>query len=419
MHFFRLAPILSAVLLLAGPAAAVHVRVTGDRVNLRAVAKATAETVGQVSTGDELEVVSGLDGEWVEVVPPARLDLWIFAELVQGGQVVVSKAQVRAGAGLNFNVVGSLRRGAAVQERGRLGDWLKIAPPEGCSLWVNRQYVEPVAAPAAGVRPAGTVAVPAVQTILAPPPSAPAQAVRPEPPSPAPDQPAGAFLQATEPLPPAPAGVSDPGPPPPAPDPRYPEVPLEGAVRLPAAAAHPAPTGLELAHPVPSVPEPAARRPDVPPPPIPVPPPAPPTVPSAGASAGWERPAPPPVTTSGPSSPARARPRVLFPQQSAAAEVVGPAQIPADRLSPRMPQGRPGRFEGQLSKAGAIFYTPSQYRLVTLNRAGRAVTLCYVLGNERQLNTLLGARLIVEGPAYWFRSSQYPTLLAEQIQRLP
>jgi hypothetical protein len=126
------------------------------------------------------------------------------------------------------------------------------------------------------------------------------------------------------------------------------------------------------------------------------------------------------TTPAAPATPTPpARPRVLLPQQPDAGVVVGPAAIPKDRLSPHATQGKQGRYEGQLSHAGALFYTPSDHRLMVINRAGKAVTVCYVLGNAAQLNGLSGSRLAIEGPVYWFKSTQYPTVLAERIQRLP
>ncbi len=123
--------------------------------------------------------------------------------------------------------------------------------------------------------------------------------------------------------------------------------------------------------------------------------------------------APPPVV--------RHRPRVLLPQAGGEPGpiAIGPAGIPSDRLSPRALQGEPGRFEGQLARAGAVFFTPGRVRLVALDRSGRAVTIAYVLGDDAQLGRLIGQRLAVEGPVYWFRSSRYPAILAERIHRLP
>ncbi len=129
-------------------AAAIRIRVTGDRVALRSRDNLQSEVLGLAAHGQELRVLEGLEGEWVRVEPPDEISLWIYAELVQDGVVTVDKAKVRGGPGLNYKDVGSLARDARVEARGRLGEWLKIKPPAGTSLWINRQYVEPLEAPA-------------------------------------------------------------------------------------------------------------------------------------------------------------------------------------------------------------------------------------------------------------------------------
>lgn len=125
--------------------AASEMRVTGDRVNLRAAPDDTSEVVSQASRGDTL-LGGEPEGEWVAVFPPDAVDLWVYAELVKDGVVAVSKLRVRSGPGISYRAVGRLTKGSKVAIRGRKEEWLKIAPPPGCLLWINRRYVE-LAAP--------------------------------------------------------------------------------------------------------------------------------------------------------------------------------------------------------------------------------------------------------------------------------
>jgi len=144
---------------------AVPVRVSGERVNLRSAPSLQSEVVAQVAKGDILESKVGLGGEWVEVDPPARVDLWVYKELIRDGVVAVSAVRIRAGEGINYKAVGRLEKGAKVDVRGSSGDWLRIAPPPGCSLWISSDYVE--SAPQAAVpRPAPAQA--AVPVAVAP-----------------------------------------------------------------------------------------------------------------------------------------------------------------------------------------------------------------------------------------------------------
>ncbi len=123
--------------------AAQKVVVTADRVNLRAKPVMTAEVVTQVSSSDVL-VLRSLDDaeEWVEVAPPAHADMWVHHKLVQGSEVLVPNVNVRAGPGENHAILGKLSPGDVIQQRGELGDWIKIAPPTSASLWVSASLVK-------------------------------------------------------------------------------------------------------------------------------------------------------------------------------------------------------------------------------------------------------------------------------------
>lgn len=161
------------------------VEIVGDRVNLRAKPTLKAEVVGQASRGERMELLDA-EGDWVGVAVPDRLSLWVFAEFVREGVVVPDTLNIRAGPGINYNVVASMDRGEAVTVRGRTGDWLEIAPPAGSTLWISREYVAERPAPARPVARVEPVAEPPaapVQQAAEPPavPAAPAVAPSPAP----------------------------------------------------------------------------------------------------------------------------------------------------------------------------------------------------------------------------------------------
>lgn len=117
------------------------VKVVGQRVNLRAKAELQAEVVGQIADGEFLNARSFQD-DWVEVVPPDSVDLWVHREFIKDNQVMAPKLYVRGGPGINYTVVGTLMRGDTITAKGDFGEWIKIVPPAVCSLWVNRSYVQ-------------------------------------------------------------------------------------------------------------------------------------------------------------------------------------------------------------------------------------------------------------------------------------
>jgi hypothetical protein len=156
----------SAAVLAAGP---LPLRVTADRVILRASPHAEGEIVGQVMAGDVLAATE-LPGtqSWIRVAAPPSVDLWVYAELIRDGRIAVNKVQVRGGPGIQFQRVGELARGDAVTVRGTVGDWARIAPPEGCHLWIHRDFVATILPP--------TPAPPSTVPGAAPPPSTTADA---------------------------------------------------------------------------------------------------------------------------------------------------------------------------------------------------------------------------------------------------
>jgi len=270
---------LAAAAILAGVAARgaepVQVTVQGDRVNLRAQPKLEAEVAGQVNDGETL-TVRGAEGEWVEVEPPSRVDVWVHRDFVRDGVVQVSNLQVRAGPGINYSRVGMVNKGDKVEVRGEFGEWLKIAPPPGTTLWVSRPYVR-----------------------------------FPTPPSPPPEPPK---VVATSPTPPTPP------------------------------------------------------------------------------------PKPPAVETSRP---------IVLPKP--------PEPPPEFRLAPTPHQGRVVQREGYIQPIGYLFKRPSRFLLATESN-GRMETVCYLWGNDEQLDGLRGRRLTIEGREYWLQGLRHPMLVVERIR---
>jgi hypothetical protein len=136
--------ILSVVIGVVPLASALNVRVNGDRVILRAAPSENSEIVTQVSQGDVLVAQKGLQGEWIEVLPPSRVSFWVYGELVKDGVVNASKVQVRVGPGISYRSVGEIGKGEKVTVRGEYREWLKIEAPPDARLWINRKYVSAV-----------------------------------------------------------------------------------------------------------------------------------------------------------------------------------------------------------------------------------------------------------------------------------
>jgi len=120
----------------------------GERVAIYAATNSVRDAVvAWVSPDTELALRGDWsdDAVWLRIDPPNSVNVWIYRELVANNVVRTDKSRVRAGAGLTFSPVASLRKGDRVEVRGAYGDWLKIKPPAGLSFWVLRDQVEPLA----------------------------------------------------------------------------------------------------------------------------------------------------------------------------------------------------------------------------------------------------------------------------------
>jgi len=122
------------------------VRVTGDRVNLRARPDLNVEVLDSAMRGEEMVCLEQTNG-WVAVQAPESLDYWVAAEYVQNGVVQPEKLNVRSGPSQNYSVVAVVNKGDTLALRGEFNDWLKIAPPQGSKVWISADFVEIIEPP--------------------------------------------------------------------------------------------------------------------------------------------------------------------------------------------------------------------------------------------------------------------------------
>ncbi len=83
-------------------------------------------------------------------------------------------------------------------------------------------------------------------------------------------------------------------------------------------------------------------------------------------------------------------------------------------LVPLIGQGRPAIYEGTLTKGSFLLIRPSQFRIVSRGR-GRVTTLCYVMGSEPQLDSLIGREITIHGKEYWLQGTRHPVITTERI----
>ena len=117
------------------------IRVTGVRVNVRAVADLQSEIVGQVVRGDVLSATGERRNGMVEIVPPRSVAAWVYGELVINDEVAASTVRVRSGPGIGFRSIGKIAKGYKVEVQETSGDWLRILPPSSCTVWISAEFV--------------------------------------------------------------------------------------------------------------------------------------------------------------------------------------------------------------------------------------------------------------------------------------
>lgn len=123
--------------------------VKGDRLNIRAQAKANAEVIIQVNKGDRLAIIDRntvpygqRSMTWLKVALPATATVWVKGEYVKDGVVTANKLNVRSGAGVNFSIVGIAQRGDKVEILRTVNDWHEIRPLASCHGWVSSDYLD-------------------------------------------------------------------------------------------------------------------------------------------------------------------------------------------------------------------------------------------------------------------------------------
>lgn len=120
----------------------VKVKVTGNRVSLRAEPDVNSVLLDRAMKGDSLVLVDDSNAEWLGVFPPESVDVWVHSEFIQNGKVIPNRLNIRSGPSLNHSVVGVVEGGQELTVRGEAGGWLRIAPLKGTVAWISRKYAK-------------------------------------------------------------------------------------------------------------------------------------------------------------------------------------------------------------------------------------------------------------------------------------
>lgn len=369
-----------------GAQADTRMKVSAASTPIHAQANASAQRVGTATAG-EILFVTHTEGDWSAISAPDRLSLWLNKDFIDGNRVVARSIQVRAGPGIEYSVVGTLERGALVMPRGDDGEWCKIAAPSSATLWVKNRDLTAVRSAGAAIGEVAPLPEPK------PAPAAPSKpATPPSPPPPPPPAPAAEVAHAT----PTPAPAAPPAPP------------------APAAKITPSTPG---APPAPAKPAPAPTLRPATSIPAPLPPPPPAPAHSTAGAVPTVRPTPPRPASVDTTKAVPAPASVVTAQKSPAVGVeVNPAFVDELDLDDDVPnQGRAVQVEGELRNAPFTPGSPTRFRLLFYDGAGRLRVRCLVHGDSEILRQYVGQPITIRGRAYWVELSTLPVVVAGQV----
>ncbi len=124
--------------------------ITANDVYVRSGESLNHYTIIKLKAGDRVSIVSER-GEWYEILPPEGTFSLVSGDFIdttddQTGTINGDNVRVRAGSLLNDNkytVQTLLTKGTSVAILGRNPDgFVRIKPPTGATLWINRSYVQ-------------------------------------------------------------------------------------------------------------------------------------------------------------------------------------------------------------------------------------------------------------------------------------
>ena len=125
-----------------------RVKVTVDRLNVRARPGTSYEVVAKVNRDETLTVV-GHQGDWLEIVPPADTAAWCSTKFISDDNKVTGhQVRVRSGPGIVFSAFATLPAGTSITPvGGPVGDWQQIKVPTVATVWIHGDFVAPVKPP--------------------------------------------------------------------------------------------------------------------------------------------------------------------------------------------------------------------------------------------------------------------------------
>lgn len=119
--------------------------ITADRVNIRSGPNLNFEVIYTCNRGDKI-IICGEQYEWYKIKLPEGVVLYISKDFIDNQNntfiVKTDDVNIRAGAGLEYNIAGQLSKGDKVETITEAGAWYGIKAPKKCFGWVYKKYIK-------------------------------------------------------------------------------------------------------------------------------------------------------------------------------------------------------------------------------------------------------------------------------------
>ena len=134
-----------ALMLSVSASAAEYVSVKKDGVNIRSGPDTKQEILWEVFKKFPLKVIKR-QGKWAQVVDFEGDKGWIFSPLLSKKKTLIVKvntANMRVGAGKDYEIMAAVKYGVVFTPLEKEGDWIKVKHEDGTSGWIYEKILWP------------------------------------------------------------------------------------------------------------------------------------------------------------------------------------------------------------------------------------------------------------------------------------
>jgi len=125
--------------------AAEYVVVNKDGVNIRSGPSTKNEILWEVFKNFPLEVIKR-QGEWTQTVDFEGDKGWVYNPLLSKEKMVIVKvdaANMRIGAGTNYEIIATVKYGVVFKLLKKKGEWVKVQHKDGTTGWLHKKLLWP------------------------------------------------------------------------------------------------------------------------------------------------------------------------------------------------------------------------------------------------------------------------------------